>query len=214
MQTWSCNGISSRALNFNCSGDQQLPMHHSPKTNKNSMLPIRIWKTLGSNSILSSINASGEPYKTLSLDLMWLANLPKKLFVHFFLCLEGKHYHNNCSCLRLNNQIYFSIDGFFRILSKFYLQTCFSVKFQANLINFKNHFEYFSMYRSIFALLVQVWKPHTGKIKELFWNSCITSRSNSTYKAGIRILLQKGSIFASTQQIKQFISPAVALYGL
>ncbi len=44
------------------------------------MLTIIIWKTLGSNSILSSINSSGEPYKTLSLDLMWLANLPKKQF--------------------------------------------------------------------------------------------------------------------------------------
>lgn len=43
------------------------------------MLPIRIWKTLGSNSILSSINSSGEPYKT-GLDLMWLENLPKKQF--------------------------------------------------------------------------------------------------------------------------------------
>jgi len=45
-------------------------MYNSLKMHKNSMLTIRIWKTLGSNSILSSINSSGEPYKTLSLDLM------------------------------------------------------------------------------------------------------------------------------------------------
>lgn len=53
------------------------------------MLPIRIWKTLGSNSILSSINSSGEPYKTLSLDLMWLANLPKKQFTDLFCVLKA-----------------------------------------------------------------------------------------------------------------------------
>jgi len=79
IQTLSRNGTSSRALKFNCSGDQQLPMHHSLKTNKNCTLLIRIWKTLGTNSILSSINSSGEPYKT-GLDLMWLENLPKKQF--------------------------------------------------------------------------------------------------------------------------------------
>lgn len=93
VQTPSHNGISSRALNFNCSGDQQLPKHHSPKTNKNSKLPIRIWKTLGSNSILSSINSSGEACKT-SLDSMWLANLPKKQFANL-LCCEGKHYYQS-----------------------------------------------------------------------------------------------------------------------
>lgn len=52
------------------------------------MLPIRIWKTLGSNSILSSINSSGEPYKT-GLDLLWLEILPKKQFAHLVCVMKA-----------------------------------------------------------------------------------------------------------------------------